>query len=419
MNDFRPSSLRRDQLAKFLPDQESIKEFERLFRVTGELTPEAITELNRLIEETFIDAGSAEAKAQQAIDAINRMANSLEVLSQMPPQTKENFQKLDYIRFDRFGNNPQEVGIIEWYEDDDTLNIHHSGGVVQQVGLETYGRVENSTGSSFANGDVIGFAGVGTDKIIKGQKFIADGSVTSLYILGIATQDIADTGKGRVTTWGHVRDIDTTGTPYGETWLLGDILYASPTVAGGLTNIKPTAPVLVIPMAVTTSINATIGTIFVRTTVVQSIHYGTFVDTTDQTAAAINTAYPITFNTTKTADGIYVGAPTSRIYFENAGLYNLKFSAQVTSTSASTKTLWFFPSINGTAVPDSAMKMSISNNNFTALISRSVSMSFNAGDYLEATWATDDTTITLEAAPATAFAPATPSVILAIHEITQ
>ena len=391
-----PKTLTRQQLTKFLPNHDAVKAFERLFQVAGVLTPEDVKTLFRLVEEVLVSAGTAESRA-----------------------IEDNFINADYVQFNQNGKHNGGVGQTAWNKEDDTLNIHHSDDVVQQVGQETYARIRNNTGDIIQNGACVGFAGVNGDGTVEGEKYIADGTMESTYVLGIATQDIEDTKMGRVTTWGYVRDFDTTGTPYGETWVTGDILYSSPAVAGRLTNIKPTAPLLVIPMAIVTVVHSITGSIFVRTTVDQPIYYGTFSDTTDQSAAAINTPYSITFNTTGPSDGIYIGAPTSRIYFENAGFYNLKFTAQITSSSASTKTLWFWPKINGVDIPNSAMKMSISNNGFTATISRSVSMSIDAGSYLEATWATDDITVTLEAAPATAFAPATPSVILAIHEITQ
>ena len=50
-----------------------------------------------------------------------------------------------------------------------------------------------------------------------------------------------------------------------------------------------------------------------------SLRYGAFHDTTDQTAAAPNTAYPITFNNTDLSAGVYRGAPTSRIYVDRPG----------------------------------------------------------------------------------------------------
>ena len=48
--------------------------------------------------------------------------------------------------------------------------------------------------------------------------------------------------------------------------------------------------------------------------------------TTDQTAAAINTAYALTY-TSSIADGVTNGTPASRLVFEEAGQYMIGFSA--------------------------------------------------------------------------------------------
>jgi hypothetical protein len=45
-----------------------------------------------------------------------------------------------------------------------------------------------------------------------------------------------------VTTSGYVRNINTTGTPYGETWADGDTIWVSKATAGAITNIEPSAP---------------------------------------------------------------------------------------------------------------------------------------------------------------------------------
>ena len=54
--------------------------------------------------------------------------------------------------------------------------------------------------------------------------------------------------------------------------------------------------------------------------------YGQFLDTTTQTAAAINTAYAITYDTTDVSNGVYLGSPSSRIYVDEESIYNFIFS---------------------------------------------------------------------------------------------
>jgi hypothetical protein len=66
---------------------------------------------------------------------------------------------------------------------------------------------------------------------------ITDGTL----ILGVATENIALNGFGRITSYGVVRGITTNGTAFSETWADGDEIYYNP-VTGNPTNIKPVAP---------------------------------------------------------------------------------------------------------------------------------------------------------------------------------
>lgn len=68
-----PRPPTRDVLAKFLPDQESIRRFEKLFLVVSELTPAEIATLTRLVQEASIDANTAQATAQSALDQLGQV----------------------------------------------------------------------------------------------------------------------------------------------------------------------------------------------------------------------------------------------------------------------------------------------------------------------------------------------------------
>lgn len=146
--------------------------------------------------------------------------------------------------------------------------------------------------------------------------------------------------------------------------------------------------------------------------------YAAFVSNTDQTTTA-NTATAITWDSRPFGDGVALGSPASRVVFEEAGYYLIAFSVQITSSSSSTKTLYFWPRVNGSDVANSTIKVSLHNNGGTIVMSRSAIFNFSADDYLEAMWATDDATVSLDASAATAFAPATPSVILNVTRLRQ
>ena len=60
--------------------------------------------------------------------------------------------------------------------------------------------------------------------------------------IGIVYENINNNQTGRIVVIGEIIGINTTGNLQGETWTDGDILYLSPTIAGAITNIKPTAP---------------------------------------------------------------------------------------------------------------------------------------------------------------------------------
>lgn len=159
-----------------------------------------------------------------------------------------------------------EAGTARWNADEDTLDIHGNGQVTQ-VGQELAPLYKNQTGSTITNGTPVMFAGaVGASGRLKIQGAIADGSLPAKYIIGLATQDIANGDDGHATWFGKVRGIDTTGTPYGEVWAAGDILYVSPTTAGELTNVAPNAPDLQITVAAVVNAHATQGSLFIRPT---------------------------------------------------------------------------------------------------------------------------------------------------------
>jgi hypothetical protein len=146
-----------------------------------------------------------------------------------------------------------------------------------------------------------------------------------------------------------------------------------------------------------------------------SLRYGTFYDTTDQTAAAINTAYAITLNNTDLSSGVYRGTPTSRIYVDRPGAYNFQFSVQLITTNSSDKDVYIWARINGVDVANSATKLTIGGANGHAFVAAwNFVLRMNTGDYFELMWATSDTNVKIDASAATAFCPAIPSVILTV-----
>jgi len=143
--------------------------------------------------------------------------------------------------------------------------------------------------------------------------------------------------------------------------------------------------------------------------------YGSFLDYNTQSALTINTATAITWGTTSYSNGISIDATySSRIVFERAGLYHLHFTTEIHSESANTKVFYFWPRINGTDVTGSTMVTTLHDNDQRKISSRSGMFQVEAGDYLEAMFATDSLDADLHGTSATAFCPASPSVTLIV-----
>jgi len=144
--------------------------------------------------------------------------------------------------------------------------------------------------------------------------------------------------------------------------------------------------------------------------------YGVFSDTTTQTAAAINTAYAVTFNTTDLTNGVYIGSPTSRVYVDRMGVYNFQFSAQLDQSSSAAHDVWIWADINGTSVANSATKVTLVGNNAAVAAAWNFVLQMNAGDYFRLMWAVSNTSCQISAVAAAAPIPAIPSVILTVTD---
>ena len=142
--------------------------------------------------------------------------------------------------------------------------------------------------------------------------------------------------------------------------------------------------------------------------------YGSFYDTTTQTATTINTAKAITFNTTDLSNGVYLGTPTSRVYVDTPGIYNFDTSFQLDKTTGGIAEFYFWFRLNGTDVPDSASQIRIQGNDAEIFSSLNYFFDLNAGDYIEMMFSTTSLSVELLSVPATAPVPGIPSIILTV-----
>lgn len=326
-----------------------------------------------------------------------------------------------------FGNTPEAQtfapGQLSWSPADETVNVGLDYGVTMRMGQDVYARVENSTGSTIPKGTVVGFAGVGANNTLSVAPYLANGGTPTLYILGVMAHDLPDTGQvGYCSVWGHVRGINT------NAFNIGDILYASSSVAGAFTRTKPTAPNAVVPVAAVLSKGATSGEVFVRPTIEQQKYYGSFsYKGASQTPSAVYTPKAVLIDTTEFSNGVSIGTPASRIVVANSGLYRFSFSLQIESGSSSSKKLWIWPRVGGNNVPDSNSEVTFSGSGTAFVPAWSWTLSMSANSYFEIMFAGDSTDILIASKAAatgangtTDFArPAVPGVLLEVTQIQQ
>lgn len=144
--------------------------------------------------------------------------------------------------------------------------------------------------------------------------------------------------------------------------------------------------------------------------------YGSFHDNTTQTAAVINTAYPIVFGSTDLSSGVSLGTPTSRVICATTNVYNFQFSAQLRKASASAAKVWIWCRVNGVDLTDTAGEITLAGSNAAIIASWNYVLPMNASDYFELVWATDSTSCQILHLVSTAPVPGIPSIILTVTD---
>ncbi len=174
--------------------------------------------------------------------------------------------KAGQVEFDQTPTGTAGVSVMRWNDSDGTLDLGLKGGnVTLQLGQEQVARVVNKSGVNLLESAY---------QVVKvtdaqGQRLAVDlaqanNDANSADTLGIVTENIDNNLEGFITTSGIVRNINTTGSLQGETWNDGDVLYLSPTTAGAITNIKPTAPNHLVTLGYVVYAHANNGKIFVK-----------------------------------------------------------------------------------------------------------------------------------------------------------
>lgn len=138
-------------------------------------------------------------------------------------------------------------GALNFYTDIENVTL--------QIGEENWERVYNNNSFTIKNGQPTYFTG--TDILGRGTVGLASAnSFKESFIVGLATHNIAPNTTGFITSFGNVRELNTSG------FDVKDLIFLS-TELGELTNIQPDLPYITQVIGAVTFSHETLGSIFV------------------------------------------------------------------------------------------------------------------------------------------------------------
>jgi hypothetical protein len=144
-----------------------------------------------------------------------------------------------------------------------------------------------------------------------------------------------------------------------------------------------------------------------------NLPYGSFYTTTDQ-AVGVNTATVVTNWIAADTNKSYVNG--TRLYVEETGDYLLSLSTIFIKTNSSSGTADMWVRINGTDVPDSNTRVTLSGSNAEVVLVATLILDLNAGDYVELVASSNSTNTAISYSPA-GVGPAVPGVLSTLNLI--
>lgn len=163
----------------------------------------------------------------------------------------------DSVQFDTTAVEAQAEGKMVWNSVDGTVDLGLKESFLLHLGQQTVHRVVNTTQNTVTKGQAVKIDGSAGDTRVKIALAQANNDANSTTLLGIMANETAKNAEGYVVTEGFVRNFNTSALTEGE------LVWLSPTVAGGLTTTKPVAPDHLVLLGVCVRQHATTGIIFV------------------------------------------------------------------------------------------------------------------------------------------------------------
>lgn len=149
------------------------------------------------------------------------------------------------------------VGEMRWNDTDGTLEFVLKGGnVTLQIGQEQVTLVKHADNTGLEEGKVVYVAGSdGGNKTVRYAQANSEEASTTTF--GVMTEPASGGKKAFCATFGLVRNLNTAALTEGA------VVWLSPSVAGGMTTTKPSAPDHMVQIGFCVRSHASKGAIFV------------------------------------------------------------------------------------------------------------------------------------------------------------
>lgn len=147
-------------------------------------------------------------------------------------------------------------------------------------------------------------------------------------------------------------------------------------------------------------------------------HYGSWYDTTTQTNLGATYANIMTFNTPDVIDGVSM-VNNSEITFNQDGVYNIQFSAQIEKTDSGADEIEVWIAKNGQNLSYTSTTLELQGNNVELVAAWNFFVDVDKGDYVQLLWHSNDTAMRIlsRGSQTNPQRPEIPSVILTVTQV--
>lgn len=221
---------------------------------------------NANIANSANTAGTVTTNAQPNITSVGTLTNlsvtgniSANVINANYVNANINLTNVDSVFFDtNAAVTLTTPGQLAWDDGDGTLQLLMKGGnVTQQIGTQEYARVFNAEATTLNKGEVVYIFGAQGNRLSV-KRAQANSEATSFGTIGFVAESIANGQEGFIITSGALYKLNTNGLTAGNS------VYLSPSVAGGYTTTKPSAPDQLVVLGWIERVSTTVGSIYVK-----------------------------------------------------------------------------------------------------------------------------------------------------------